>query len=109
MTVHDKKNLIVEYCENRACVNCKLKGDFWEVAHSGDDPCLDIPNATENDLDLALELIQCNDTDSEVLDILSSDNAITVAYKLITAKVFTPDELKEIAQYLFIYSKNGGN
>ena len=58
MTVEEKKKMVNEYCAALGwiCDGCSLKGYEWR--HGISIGCLDIDNADEEELDIALELIK---------------------------------------------------
>lgn len=62
MTVKEKRKIVGNYCDTTQCCNCKLaRLDTWmHLINGGTEkslPCLDILDATEEELDKALELI----------------------------------------------------
>lgn len=58
MTTKEKIQKLREYCNTRnACATCPLHRDTWSSLVGGVSPCLYIENASEADLDKALELI----------------------------------------------------
>jgi hypothetical protein len=59
MTIEEKRKIIDEFCNNRCCKNCPLiRKSFWEHdIYISKEPCLEIENASEKELDMALTLI----------------------------------------------------
>lgn len=55
MTIKEKREALLRYCECSDCNTCKLKGDKWEKPLST--KCLDISESPEADLDIALNII----------------------------------------------------
>lgn len=56
MTVKEKRDLVSNYCECTACLNCILKDQSWENPVE-DYTCINIGCASEEELDRAIKLI----------------------------------------------------
>lgn len=58
MTELEKVKTLQNYCANKEdCADCVLKGTHWSAVYRSLNPCLDFEDASEEDLDKALELI----------------------------------------------------
>lgn len=61
LTIEEKKNRLYDYCENTDCAgDCKLKNWAGKSKFLNDENCLIIEEATEEELDEALRLINSN-------------------------------------------------
>lgn len=80
MTVKEKRNKLSKYCTESNCDNCKLAiDDKWEHSISAMGfgyPCIDIENATEDELDEAIKII--TEAENEAIkpenDVIKNDN-----------------------------------
>lgn len=58
LTIEEKRDRVFDYCENTSCAgDCKLKNWAGKSKFSSGENCLIIDDATEEELDKALELI----------------------------------------------------
>lgn len=56
MSISEKRDIVNNYCEATACINCVLKDKSWETPVEGY-TCLNIGCASEKELDRAIKLI----------------------------------------------------
>lgn len=54
MTIDEKRNIVIGYCESVTCGRCVLE----DTHISKDMSCIDIENSTDAELDIALKLIE---------------------------------------------------
>lgn len=81
LTIEEKKNSLYDYCENTDCAgDCKLKNWAGKSKFLNEENCLIIEEATEEELDKALELI--NNTEIKPLE-----DSKTKKHKLICEKL----------------------
>ena len=104
MTVNEKRDLVNNYCEVTACLNCILKDKSWETPVEGY-TCLNIGHASEEELDRAIKLITGSSPENGGNNVDKTSVTISLErYDELIKKEVLYDELtrdKKISTYLY--------
>ena len=67
MTIEEKRRLVHEHCSDTLCSECPLRCQEWVNKHPTHG-CLVIGDASEGELDRALEIFACNQKESNAVN-----------------------------------------